>query len=326
MDYKEARALLEKYLAGNSSLEEEASLLIFFTENTDLPHDLRYAKAMFGHFNSDRKVRFQSVDRTPKRKIISIISSIAAGIIILLGVSVTFIVSRNDTPYVSWRGKTISVTNESAGIEKVLLSDNTVIWLNTDSRLIYPKNMKQANNTIIIYGEAFVEIPDSRNTNLNIIAHNALIETQSEASFNVRDLAEQESVEIAVRSGAVKVSEKGHAKGLAMLVTEGNYCSVHKYQKLIFAASNKSENYMAWKTGNLVFENSYMATVSEVLSRYYNVKINFEDKELAYCKFSGAFERKSIAYILEHIENELHFVIEQSGGNITLYGDGCQTN
>ena len=108
-----------------------------------------------------------------------------------------------------------------------------------------------------------------------------------------------------------------------MLVTEGNYCSVHKYQKLIFAAANKNENYFAWKTGNLVFDNSYMATVTDVLSKYYDIKFEFEDKSLAYCQFSGVFINKSIDYILSQIGKDLNFEIEKTDELIRLSGNGC---
>lgn len=325
MDYKETRALLEKYLAGNSSLKEEASLRAFFTENSEFPPDLMYAKALFAHYKSDSEVQYHSIVKTPKRYIIAKISAIAAGIIIILGVSFSILSSTNITHYLSRFGGTISVSNESSDSKKVLLPDNTIIWLNTDTQVIYPKKLNYENNTIVIKGEAFFEFSEGENITYKIVAHNALIETQSPASLNIRDLPDQESVEIAVKSGAVRVSEKGHTNGLTMLVTEGNYCSVHKYQKLIFAATNKNENYIAWKTGNLVFENSYMATVTDALSRYYNINIRFEDNQLAYCKFSGAFENKSIAYILKQIGNELNFEIEQTAKIITLYGDGCKT-
>lgn len=51
MDYHEVRQLLEKYWSGNTSLEEERSLKIFFsTHTTDLPEDLMEVASLFEYY------------------------------------------------------------------------------------------------------------------------------------------------------------------------------------------------------------------------------------------------------------------------------------
>jgi len=324
MDYSEVKALLNKYFEGNSSVKEEALLRDYFTQNETIPSELMYAKAMFGYFKSDKYLHLDEKGRSSLRRPIIRILTVAASIAVILILGVTFLLQGTNNNFISnWFGSTIMVSNESSEIIKILLADNNIIWLNRSCEVIYPKKSGKRTETIKLSGEAYFEIRNSE-INYNIIAHNVIIEAETASSFSVKSLANQECVEIAVNSGAVRVLEADHIDGLSVLVTEGNYCSVHKYQKLIFAAANKNENYFAWITGNLVFDNSYMATVTDVLSRYYDIKFEFEDKSLAYCKFSGVFINKPIDYILSQIRKDLNVEIDKTDELIRLSGDGCK--
>jgi ferric-dicitrate binding protein FerR (iron transport regulator) len=93
---------------------------------------------------------------------------------------------------------------------------------------------------------------------------------------------------------------------------------------LVFAAANKNNNYLAWKTGELVFDHTYMATVSDVLEEHYDVKVEIKDQALAYCEFSGSFNAESIDDVLKQIHADLKVDIQHSGQIITLSGSGCK--
>ena len=105
-------------------------------------------------------------------------------------------------------------------------------------------------------------------------------------NLNIRARIEEENVNITVGTGAIKIVEESNQKGLALLVTEGNYCSVHKSQDLVYTSVNRNCNYLAWKTGKFTFNNMPIATVTDILAEYYHTEIEFEDKTLAYCLFS----------------------------------------
>ena len=55
---KHIEKLLEKYLEGQSTLEEEAQLKNYFTSDSVAPHLNEY-KAMFGYFVSNKKVAYE---------------------------------------------------------------------------------------------------------------------------------------------------------------------------------------------------------------------------------------------------------------------------
>ena len=257
------------------------------------------------------------------RLIISRIPAIAASVAVLFGISLLVIKLSGETQHSTLFKNTVIVYNDDEAIKKVLLPDNNMVWLNRNSGIIYPKKLKKETSTVSIFGEAYFEFLPDIDLKYHVIAENALVKPESGSSFNIYADPDKESTEISVREGAVTVSEETDRNGLALLVTEGNYCSIHKYQKLIFSAKNKNNNYLSWKTGTLIFDDTHMATVKDVLTKYYDVQIVFEGKALAYCQFSGEFREKPLIDVLNLISSELKFDINFKGDIISFSGKGC---
>jgi ferric-dicitrate binding protein FerR (iron transport regulator) len=66
-----------------------------------------------------------------------------------------------------------------------------------------------------------------------------------------------------------------------------------------------------------------MATVVDVLTKYYNIPIELENRQMAYCEFSGTFREVSLDEVLKEIETELDYSITNSGEAILLSGKNC---
>ena len=100
MDYREIKALLDKYLEGNTSLEEEKILRKFFDEKQDVPEDIQYAKHMFSSFRNEASGKPDFVIKDHKvihfrKRNIFVLTGIAASILLIIGY---FLInnSRND--------------------------------------------------------------------------------------------------------------------------------------------------------------------------------------------------------------------------------------
>lgn len=81
---KHIEKLLEKYLEGQSTLEEEAQLKNYFTSDTVAPHLNEY-KALFSYFASNKKVSYErELPVMPKAKPMNWLRY-AAGLALLIG-------------------------------------------------------------------------------------------------------------------------------------------------------------------------------------------------------------------------------------------------
>jgi transmembrane sensor len=252
--------------------------------------------------------------RVKTRSLRLYLSSAAAAVIFVL-LSVIF--------YKDVTDRSVSFNNESAGIKQLSLPDGNSLWLNRNSSVEYSPKIKNERYEISVKGEVFIEINDLKSNKYIIKAQNTRVFIESPTSFNIKARTNEDNIDITVLSGAATVADESYEQGLALLVTEGNYCSVHKSRKLVYASENINDNYLAWKTGKLIFYNQPIATVSDILAKYYDTKIELEDPSIAYCLFSGTFERKPIDVILDQIQSDLGFSIINTGNKIIFSGKGC---
>ncbi|HEX2394163.1 MAG TPA: FecR family protein [Bacteroidales bacterium] len=215
------------------------------------------------------------------------------------------------------------VTNETDKIMEFVLPDGNKVWLNRYSSLEYPAHLDKNHNELSVTGEVYFEIRNLQIPSYEIMAHNAVILAEHPGEFNIRARTQEDCVSITVKSGALKIKEVSSTEGLALLVTEGNYCSVHKSQNLVYASSNRNENFLSWKTGNLTFNSLPVATVTDILAEYYNTTIEITDKSLAYCLFTGTFSDQSIDAVMNKLQTDLSVIVRNAGDKITISGKGC---
>lgn len=87
MDYNEIKILLDKFLNGNTTTEEEKRLTDFFTSQQKIPDEFAYAKTMFSYFQLEKDVTVPVKKINAFRKAVITITSIAACIAIFLTLS-----------------------------------------------------------------------------------------------------------------------------------------------------------------------------------------------------------------------------------------------
>lgn len=92
MELSEVKILINKYLDGDTSRNEEITLANYFANNNDIPDELKPIKDMFDSFVIMRQESVARVINTPKRKTISlrIVATMAAACAVI-GVILTSI-------------------------------------------------------------------------------------------------------------------------------------------------------------------------------------------------------------------------------------------
>lgn len=159
------------------------------------------------------------------RKLFLYISSIAAPFILAFFSIIHYQNSKN---------KLILVTNQTSKVNQTLLPDGNKVWLNKKSSVEYLHKTNKELYKLTVNGEVYVELSKKRSKKYIIKANNAIISTETLSSINVRAYTEEPNVDITVNKGIIKVMEKSYEQGMVLLVTQGNYCSVHKTQNIIF--------------------------------------------------------------------------------------------
>jgi ferric-dicitrate binding protein FerR (iron transport regulator) len=312
------RDLLAKYLCNEVSPVEKSEVEAWLKQSQENREELEQSRKMLdtidNFYNAERfdsHGAFKNVKaqmNQPKMKIayrtkigkevVSKFYKYAAIIIfaLLLGSVGFYLGFRNHTTEIF----TEVISTPSQIINQYTLPDGSVVALNSNSKLIFPKQFKGETREVTIEGEGFFEVTPNPKKPFIINAGNAQVKVVG-TSFNVSAYPENETVEVVVKTGKVQVASK-----------IGDYISVEKQvfltpgeKGIIFSKKgipeksiNIDPNYLAWKTHDFIFDEVPLNEVFKCLEKTYHVNIDVLQPELNDLKLNAQFDNKPIDFIL----------------------------
>lgn len=221
----------------------------------------------------------------------------------------------------------ISKVSEAVGINTIIvptgkqfnieLSDGTKVTLNAKSKLEFPTSFSEDDQRKVnlIYGEAYFEVtPAFENKGKKFIVENSNqnIEVVG-TSFNIENYNEGEIVTTLVE-GEINLLY-GNNKAV---MTPGQQSTV-KNQNLEIIKNVEVYEYVAWKDGMFLFKDKSLEDIFNVLSRWYDIDVKFEQKALQEIKFNGRFkQQQKLKNILDIIENTKRARFELNGNKIKV--------
>jgi ferric-dicitrate binding protein FerR (iron transport regulator) len=167
---------------------------------------------------------------------------------------------------------TIVATADNQKNLQVTLPDGSTVSLNRNTELIYRENFGRHGRNVTLRGEAFFEITPDENNPFVIDAGKAKIKVIG-TSFNVITSNPDSAVEVYVKTGKVMVSA---AEGTNNMILDQGF--IGKMDSKISEKSfNNDPNYLAWKTGMLIYDGQTLEVVFRDLKKVYNMDIVAND-------------------------------------------------
>ncbi|MBS1610279.1 MAG: FecR domain-containing protein [Bacteroidetes bacterium] len=205
----------------------------------------------------------------------------------------------------------------------ITLQDGSTVVLRANSNLNYPTKFIGETREVTLTGEAFFDVkPGSK----PFIIHTGDVKTVVlGTAFNIKAYPDSKDVTISVIRGKVRVENQ--KKILSILtpdqqITCRNAVAESSQPLKVDAASIIAD----WTRQDMVFEDVSFQTVADLLSRRYNVSINFKNAALAKCNIKAFFNgTESLNKVLESlclISNSVYTRI--SDDKIILDGEGCE--
>jgi ferric-dicitrate binding protein FerR (iron transport regulator) len=209
------------------------------------------------------------------------------------------------------------ISAEKQVVNEYVLPDGSVVTLNSNSKLEFPKKFKKNVREVTISGEAFFDVKSDPEKPFIIHAGNAEVKVLG-TSFNVCAYPEAETVEVVVEAGTVEVichQKKKLEENRKLLLNAGEKGILLNYSRKIEKTLNADPNYLAWKTRNLVFDQTPLNEVIQYLNKTYHTDIQFKGKNIEQLVLTAQFEKKSVDFILNVIQ--LTFDLELTRENET---------
>lgn len=185
-------------------------------------------------------------------------------------------------------------------VSKVTLSDGSEVWLNSGSKLVYPRRFQEGTRQVYLSGEAYFKVESDKSHRFDVRTVDGVTVSAYGTEFNVEAYEEDESIKATLAQGAIQVEQTG-------LRLEQN---LRPGEQAVFSKSKKTMDLhnvnlfveTAWKEGQIVFRRTRMEEVAKRLSRHFNVDIQLRDKEIFDYSYSGSFSTETLAEILSLLE------------------------
>ncbi|WP_394972833.1 FecR family protein [uncultured Croceitalea sp.] len=196
------------------------------------------------------------------------------------------------------------ITVPRGGQFYIKLSDNTKIWLNSDSKIKYPKEFvaNQDREVELIYGEAYFDVSPSTNHNgskFKLLSRGQKVEVLG-TEFNVKAYQDEIHTYTTLVEGKVQVF---NAKGGRQLAP-GQQSIVNVETLNLNINEIDVYNHISWKDGVFSFKSVALKDIVKVLERWYDVEITIENKAIEDIKFIGVFRKDyALEKIIKQIKN-----------------------
>jgi len=208
----------------------------------------------------------------------------------------------------------IAIVTQRGDKKEIDLPDGSKIFLNADSKLIYPSEFNDTIREVSLIGEAFFDI--KKDVHKPFIVNTSSIKVRVlGTSFNIKSYAKDKKVETTLVTGKVELIKD---KGTPIILAPSQKAIFHKAQNKLEIEKVKSLEVVAWKDGTLIFNKTPLKEVITDLERKYNVKISVNSQKLLNHKYTGAFDNLSITEVLNLLAISTPIKYTYENNNIIL--------
>ncbi len=196
----------------------------------------------------------------------------------------------------------------------VALADGTKVWMNSETQLKYPVSFvpNETREVILAYGEAYFEVsPSTEHNGSRFIVHTDGQQVEVLGTeFNIKAYKEETEIATTLVEGKVAIGIGGESQNL----DPGQQSKLERGTGKLTITPVDVYDEISWKNGLFSFKNRSLESIMQVLSRWYDVKVVFQNKDIKDLTFNGVFRKaQKIEDILTIIKNtnEVDYVINQ---------------
>lgn len=210
----------------------------------------------------------------------------------------------------------------TGNINKVLLSDGSIVWLKGNSMLTYAEKFSGNERRVALHGEALFEVAKDP-AHPFIIECGELTTTVLGTSFNIK--SSEANIEVLVLTGKVSLTSAGDKEGIVVLPNEkAVFNRLKKQLAKIETAKEEKTATVASTEYSMDFEDTPMSEIIRRIEGKFNVSVTMYDPNLGNCMITADFTDQSLEKTLKMISRALGFEYEIEGDEISLRGTGCE--
>ena len=316
-------SVILKYIRGTASEEEKAEVDLWLKKHPDNEEALLQIARIYyacrtqerivsrdplrAYWKVDKKLKSQSHLKESQKKdhyaifhrIVIELLKVAAIVLILLGGN--FLLQKDDQMESFPSFQTLYVPAGQRA--ELVLPDSTKVWLNANSKLVYPTSFKEGIRQVELDGEAYFDVKHNGD-NPFVVRTKSMNVTVLGTEFNVSAYSGIEEFNIALLRGSVELNSSDRSGKYRMKAGEQIFYREGKY----VSAQIGNMDYFKWKEGVLSFNNQPIHVIIDKLSLYYDIRIEVADLPFLEERYSGKFRvKEGVEQVLKVLQLEHKF-------------------
>ncbi len=205
------------------------------------------------------------------------------------------------------------------GEYQLQLSDGTQVWLNSDSELKYTDRFVGKDRIVHLKGEAYFDVAEDK-TQAFIVKTNTMDIKVYGTEFNVMAYEDEKEVHTTLVEGSVGVDLKNETGIVEKMMLKPNMqVAYNKGNVKGVLRTVQTSLYTGWKDGRFQFNDEDLGSIMRKLSRWYDVKVFFQNPSIQNIRFTGEMKRfEDFSTILDLLELGSDVEFQVKGNVLTV--------
>ena len=195
------------------------------------------------------------------------------------------------------------------------LPDGTRVWLNSNSKLVYPEAFRDKQRIVSLEGEAYFEVAENKEQAFVVRSGDVRVEALGTA-FDLAGYPSDSLVEAVLLEGSLRISGKDFPRGVVL--KPNRLFAYNKEKKEARVHKAKAGLYIDWIKNRLVFDNDCLADIKISMEGWYNVSIDCPEDFANHTRMSFTIRGESIDEILKAMSFIVHIRYSVEGRRVKI--------
>lgn len=309
------KSLLHKFFDGKASFNEEKAIRDWFEENKENEITFFHERKLYDIILFNKNMITDESTKVKRKKTFTWNVFIHVAAILLLIISVGLLIN-NNFEYKRKPDQLNTLIVPPGQRINLVLSDNSSIWLNSNTIFRYPSKFSKKQKEVYLDGEAYFEVSSDKRNPFIINTTQGKVKVTG-TKFNLSAYSKYDKFETSLFSGEVSI-ELNSTPEETIKISPTHKATASNGSLLVAKIDDYDE--FLWRKGLIAFNNKQLDEILFVLEQYFDIKIQIDDTALSKNTYTGKFRQADgIDYALRVLQKSIHFTYERDNEEQIIY-------
>jgi ferric-dicitrate binding protein FerR (iron transport regulator) len=218
-----------------------------------------------------------------------------------------------------WKNDKFAYRTSFGQTAVVSLPDGSQVVLNANTLLEYNKKWStRKSREVWLEGEAYFSVTKQKNRACaRFVVHTpdldvVVLGTQ----FNVSN--RKNKTRVVLNEGKVKVNTNAEEKSASLVMKPGELIEFSRQKEALVKKTVDPEMYSSWKNNKLIFDNTSMQEIAEMIESTYGLQVKFQDRKIASRTLTGVLPTDNIDILLLALSKSFNVAIRKNSNQIII--------